>query len=148
MCKTFDHQKHSAKSNKIHGTIENSLMKIFFCCINKAGVTSAMHFFSSMNHDRALPLYSPYVENGHLSLLLLAKEKQRSGAGDHGLGVEHRSIGSYRFITSLPLQQGALRYHDFHKLLIVRHPLQRLVSAYFQFLRHQFKSDSFRDFVK
>ncbi len=147
ICKTFDHSKYFTERKLIYGMIENSLMKMFFCRINKAGITSAMHFFSSMNRDRALPFYSPKIQNDSVSLHLRRKDHLK-GKCNHGLGMKHHSNGTYKFITGMSLQSAAHRYRNFHKLLIVRHPLQRLVSAYYQILKNGRKSESFRDFVK
>ncbi len=51
-------------------------------------------------------------------------------------------------INTMPLEPAIKTYHDFHKLLIVRHPLQRLVSAYFQILKLRRNVGTFRNFVK
>ncbi len=132
----------------IYGTIENSDMDMFFCRINKAGITSTMKFFSSMNHSKRLPLYFANIENGSVSLHLHTNNFKRARPGNHGIGIDHHSRGTYRMIKTMPLEPAIKTYQDCHKLLIVRHPLQRLVSAYFQILKLRRKVESFCNFVK
>ncbi len=132
----------------IYGMIENKDMEMFFCRINKAGITSTMKFFSSMNRNRTLRLYFANMKNGSVHLHLNTNDFKRARPGNHGIGIDHRSRGTYIMIKTMPLEPAIKMYYDYHKLLIVRHPLQRLVSAYFQILKLRKKEESFGNFVK
>ncbi len=70
-------------------------MKLLFSQINKAGITSTVQFFSSMNSDRALPLYSANIKNGNITLHLRTTDFLK-GDSHHGFGMEHRSNGTYK----------------------------------------------------
>ncbi len=79
----------------IYGMIENKDMEMFFCRINKAGITSTMKFFSSMNSNKRLPRYFANMENGSVSLHLKSNDFKRATPGNHGKGIDHRSRGIY-----------------------------------------------------
>ncbi len=160
VCKTFDEndqvavghpkswkgrQSEQENGSLVYGSIENSEMRMFFCRINKAGITSAIHFFSSMNADRKLPLYIAHAQKGSVALRF-ESESFRTRPKPHGKGVEHGSNGTYVMIKNIALQPALERYRDYRKLVIVRHPLQRLVSAYFQ--KRTSARETFREFVQ
>ncbi len=157
MCETIDPNKSypnrvkSWKEKKealpiVYNLIENTDMKMFFCLVNPDDVMSTLQFFSSMNQDRKLPVYSASVENGNVSLHLDTEDFIPARPGKHGLGREHHSDGTYRMIRTMPLQPALKKYRDYRKLLIVKHPLKRLVGAYFEVRATE--RESFRDFVQ
>ncbi len=81
-------------------------------------------------------------------MVTFLKKDFRKGKCHHGTGMEHRSNGTYRFIKDIALEHAARTYRYFHKLLIVRHPLRHLVSAYYQYLINKRKRETFHDLVK
>ncbi len=131
----------------IKAVVENQAMKIFYCVVNKAGCTSTVRFFTSMNSNRKLARYNDNIENGKVALHLETSDFFRARPRSLGIGIKHNSIGRYRNIITMPLKPAIKKYKNWQKLLIVRHPLQRLVSAYFQTSKWLHVT-SFRDFIQ
>ncbi len=91
------------------GIYLNNEKKTLFCRINKAGSRAAMEYFNSLNKGRRNITNTYYRK---------------------GLIRHERSM--YYLIREIPLDEVRERFQDYRKVILVRHPLQRLVSAYYQ----------------
>lgn len=155
VCKTFGAEGNTKSLKKggeiirsdqlIPGVVENSEMRFFFCRINKAGITSTLRFFASMNYNRTLAVYRSKINNDRQAFFLETNDFPPARPKAHGIGVDHRSYGTYVMTNGITLQYALGRFRDYRKLLIVRHPLQRLVSAYYE---KRMSQETFPEFVK
>ncbi len=100
-----------ASQTDIWAAYVNMEKRIFFCVCNKAGTVSMKGYFLEVNRQ-----------------LMLKKEV---------VAVQYRRLGDqpppgfYR-LEDIPVEEVNKRFHGFIKILLVRHPLQRFVSGYYQ----------------
>ncbi len=91
------------------GAYINNKEKVIYCRINKAGSSAAKHYFRSINNDK----------------------KSVGGKTEYFPGFKHPQTGYYHLLH-LPLSEALEKFGSYRKLVLVRHPLQRFVSAYYE----------------
>ncbi len=92
----------------------NNENKMIFCSINKAGSTSAHNYFHHLND--------------------LNKETRGVGRGKYiryKPGFKHPQKGYY-FLTRVPVDIVLRNFSQYKKFILVRHPLQRFIAAYYE----------------
>ena len=111
--------------------VYNTQKGILFCQVNEAGTVFANLFFQALNApDKLRDLGSfTYGNSGDL----FAK------------GSKHASL--FAVIKKVPRKRLLAHRGEFRKLVVVRHPLQRLVSGYYH-VKEKHPVGSFRQFVK
>ncbi len=108
----MDHYKYTTRigcNKTLHIVIVDDERKIFYCQLGKVGSTSFLEYFAETTG------------------------KQEGKIGVH-LIRDLRTVG-LNMSYDVPVSEVSTRYKDYTKIVLVRHPLQRVVSAYFQVLR-------------
>ncbi len=127
------------------GSIFNKERKIFICRVNKGGIISTTHFLSELNtsprYNNVVPILS-YNKVGDLELILPLNFMNRS------FDQSKVEYDQYNIVRRFPLDMAIHMFADYRKLIIVRHPLQRLVSGYFQRKSHLPRNMSLVEFLK
>ncbi len=100
-----------AFQSDIWATFVNMEKRIFFCVCNKAGTVSMKGYFLEVNRQQML------------KKKVVAVQYRRLG--------DQPPSGFYR-LEDIPVEEVSKRFHGFTKILMVRHPLQRFVSGYYQ----------------
>ncbi len=94
-------------SASLVGVYINNKEKVIYCRINKAGSSSARSYFRNINN------------------------RTEAGKAYYVPGFKHPKAGYYMLLY-LPLSEALKKFRNYRKVILVRHPLQRLVSAYYE----------------
>ncbi len=118
--------------------------RLLQCSIYKAGVGSSTAYYGELNtnpkyHNRTAFWSSD--SNGNVRFLL--PELLRSELTSTGI-----DLSQFNHIRWLPIKHVTSRFGEYRKILLVRHPLQRLVSAYYQRVVLYNRSTPFHHFVR
>ncbi len=95
----------------IWATFINMEKKIFLCVCNKAATGSLKDYFLEVNRQQMLKKEVVVVQYRRLG--------------------DQPPSGFYQ-VEDIPVEEVSKRFHGFTKILMVRHPLQRFVSGYYQ----------------
>ncbi len=105
--------------------------RLFYCTVCKAGVFSARDFYGGLNTN---PLYRGRAavwnwqpRRGEGEAVFKSPGAIRGHLADSGI-----DWSQFNMVWRFPVQSVLSRFADYRKLMIVRHPLQRLVAAYYQ----------------
>ncbi len=111
------------------GSIFNKEKKVFICRINKGGIISIIDFLGELNtsprYNNVVPVLA-YNKVGELELRVPLNFMNRS------FDQSKVEYDQYNIVRRFPLDMAIHMFAGYRKLIIARHPLQRLVSGYFQ----------------
>ena len=124
-----------SKNNDTLKVIYNNDIQLLFCRVNKAGCISAQKHFASLSTSKVLLGYK--FKNG----------RRKANVKIYGEPSNY-SYGQFVMLKEASLDYLLGQYGLYRKVMIVRHPLQRLVSAYYQVKdMSSFRVKSFHQFV-
>ncbi len=135
-CRT---ENRPASEYRIPGVLAGGDYQLFVCRLCKAGVGPSRTYYGRLNsnpqyrNQTAVWLYEETAGKVRFSFVLPETLKH----------LEKGNLDETQFnvIRDYPLKAARTKYANFTKLAIVRHPLQRLVSAYYQRVVHFNKKD-------
>ncbi len=110
------------KGHRIVYNSRNSTVPLMYCEIKKVASMSHFKYFSSLNAARVMRSY--HYTGG--------KEKYRHRTYIPLKGMPAFDYGVFKEVRHMPLSVVLRQLSGYSKMVVVRHPLQRVVSAYFQ----------------
>ncbi len=140
---------HNRTGIRLGGVIINKAKRFLFCRLLKDGIMAARRYFGELNTARTVPIYK-YQRGDYPGRLK-----------DEGTPVSQRRPNltsldltqEYVLIKDYPLKKIMPAYRQYTKALVVRHPLQRAVSAFYQMEvqgghRHAKRNSQVSKFIK